>query len=71
MKTASDHIISLIEEEILKLPHGLQDSKNIFIGGFSQGGMLSLCSFLRFDKPLGGVICLSGINTYDSESDNG
>jgi hypothetical protein len=35
MKTASDHIISLIEEEIHKLPHGLQDSKNIFIGGFS------------------------------------
>jgi len=35
MKTASDHIIDLIEEEIQKLPHGLQYSRNIFIGGFS------------------------------------
>jgi len=33
--------------------------------------MLSLCSLFRFNKTLGGVICLSGINTYDHESDFG
>lgn len=36
----------------------------VFIGGFSQGGVLSLATYLRyekFDNPLGGVFALSGM----------
>jgi predicted esterase len=35
--------------------------KNIFIGGFSQGGALSLISGLKYDKEkIGGIIIMSG-----------
>lgn len=35
------------------------DSKRIVLGGFSQGGALSLYAGLRFPRPLGGIIALS------------
>lgn len=33
---------------------------DIILGGFSQGGMISLSAGLGFAEPLGGVFCLSG-----------
>jgi len=36
------------------------ESKNIFLAGFSQGAAMSLFTGLRFEKPLGGIISLSG-----------
>ena len=40
----------------------LNDTKNVFIGGFSQGCALSIATFLKYDKLLGGVLGLSGMN---------
>ena len=59
----------MINEEVLKLPEGRQSLTNIFVGGISQGAMLSFAALLRypFKTPLGGVICLIGINPYDIE----
>lgn len=40
------------------------DASKVMIGGFSQGGVLSLAVYLRYkeyDKPLGGVFSLSGM----------
>jgi len=36
------------------------DSREIVLGGFSQGGALSLQAMLRYPKRLGGAVCLSG-----------
>ena len=36
------------------------ESKNIFIGGFSQGSCMSLYFTLNYDVYIGGTICLSG-----------
>lgn len=36
-------------------------TENIFIGGFSQGCMLSLATFLKLKvEALGGLLCYSG-----------
>ena len=35
-------------------------SDQIILGGFSQGGMVSLTAGLAYQKPLGGLFCLSG-----------
>ena len=35
-------------------------AENIFLGGFSQGGMIALSAGLGYSRPLGGVFCLSG-----------
>jgi len=35
-------------------------SENIFLGGFSQGGMIALSAGLDYSRPLGGIYCLSG-----------
>ena len=52
-------VIDLLEKE--KNEFNLKENQ-LFVGGFSQGGALSLYTGLQFDgqKPLGGVICLSG-----------
>lgn len=34
-------------------------SKNIFVGGFSQGGAMAIYTSYRYSQTLGGVICLS------------
>ncbi len=36
------------------------DSKNILLAGFSQGSVIALTTGLQFDKPLAGLIALSG-----------
>lgn len=71
----SDKILSMIETEKSALG---DDASKVFVGGFSQGGILSLATFLRYeqtDSPLGGVFSLSGMQglakdkyTYSSTS---
>ena len=54
----SDQMLGLIEKETALL-NG--KTENVFIGGFSQGCMLSLATFLKMKKEaLGGVLCFSG-----------
>ena len=36
------------------------DSNNIMLAGFSQGAVMALITGLSYDKPLGGIIALSG-----------
>jgi lysophospholipase-2 len=52
---ATETVYSLIDQEE---KNGIS-SNRIVIGGFSQGGALSLYSALRLQKPLAGVIALS------------
>ena len=44
-----------------------KDTSRIFIGGFSQGCMVSLAAFLSWDLPtrLGGVLGLSGMQAMN------
>ena len=56
MLRSAASIRKLIEEEI-----GLGiDSSRILLGGFSQGGAMSLLTALTSDFKLAGVACLSG-----------
>lgn len=50
------NISSLIDEETKK---GI-DSSKIIVGGFSQGGSVSLGVAASYDKKLAGILCLSG-----------
>lgn len=47
---------ALISEEV---DAGLPSSR-IVLGGFSQGGAMSLLTGLTSERKLGGVVCLSG-----------
>ena len=49
----------IIDEQKL-LPN--QDLSRIFLGGFSQGAMVSISTLFAYEwsQPLGGVLCLSG-----------
>ena len=53
---ATDDLIKLIDSEIEKLKD--KDPRRIFIGGFSQGGAMSLATLMRWKgkKNLGGII---------------
>ena len=42
------------------------ENGKFIVGGFSQGGSLSLSSNLFLKEKIGGVICLSGFNVWDS-----
>lgn len=55
IKKATSNIHALIHAEISA---GIAPGR-IFLGGFSQGGALSLHAGLTFDKPIGGIIALS------------
>ena len=55
IKAAAEYILSLIEAE---MSSGLASS-NIILGGFSQGGALSLYTSLITSHKLGGCIALS------------
>ena len=55
IEKAAAMVHSLIEEEINR---GIS-SHRIIVGGFSQGGALSLYSSLRSKRTLGGVVTLS------------
>jgi len=43
------------------------DSKNIFLGGFSQGGIMSMALGLRYPEKVAGIICLSGKLYFELE----
>ena len=60
----------MIDEELCLLPKMLQDPNRIFIGGFSQGAIVTLSSLLSYqrDKPLGGTFCFGGILGYVIEN---
>ena len=51
-------IFDIIEKESIALNNNY---KNIYIGGFSQGAMLSLYIGLSYKKQIGGVVACSGI----------
>lgn len=55
IRSASDSIHKMINDEIKA---GIS-SKNIILGGFSQGGALALFAALTFAEPLAGVMALS------------
>ena len=59
----TDDFFELIEKERLRFPPGKQTNKRIFLGGFSQGAMTSVATFVRQrgPDPLGGVIALAGL----------
>ena len=57
VEKSSKKVIEEIEQEI-KL---VKSSKNVFLGGFSQGASISLNVGLNFEQNLGGVISCSGI----------
>lgn len=46
----------LIDTEIAE---GLQPNR-IILGGFSQGAAMTLLTGLSYDKPLAGLVCMSG-----------
>lgn len=43
----------------LEIERGIP-SERVFLGGFSQGCAMTLLAGLRYDKPLGGLVALSG-----------
>ena len=55
VKSAAEYVNSLIEAEIA----GGIDSSRIILGGFSQGGALSLYTAVTTKHRLGGVVALS------------
>ncbi|KAL2715794.1 acyl-protein thioesterase 1-like [Vespula squamosa] len=52
---AADYVRSLIAQEVAA---GIS-TKNIVLGGFSQGGALAMYSALTYPEPLAGIIALS------------
>ena len=66
----SDHLLTLIDEEVSLLPKMLQDPNRIIIGGYSQGAIVTLSSLLSYrkDVPLGGSFCFGGILGYVIEN---
>lgn len=64
--TKSSEMISELINNIQK-EYQIEDGK-IIVGGFSQGGALALSSNLFLKEKLGGIICLSGFNVWDSSS---
>lgn len=63
--------LSETAEMILKIAQQeadtLGDPSKVFIGGFSQGSVVTLAAFLHYKgtKPLGGFIVLSGMQGLD------
>lgn len=59
-------MLKIIDDEV----ELLGDPSKIFIGGFAQGSVTALATFLKYkgDIPLGGVIALSGMQGLDHEN---
>jgi phospholipase/carboxylesterase len=55
IERARDHLLALIEQEQQR---GIR-SENILLAGFSQGGVVTLHTALRYAQPLAGVLALS------------
>lgn len=60
LEFSAEYLLFLIDKEAALLGG---DASRVFIGGFSQGGAVSLAAFLKFkgQKPLGGVIGLGSM----------
>ena len=67
LNEAANVLLRIVEVEKELLPD--KDPSRIFIGGFSQGCMVSLAAFLKYSgtKRLGGVLGLSGMQALDTE----
>lgn len=55
IRKAAEYVRSLIAQEVAA---GIS-TKNIVLGGFSQGGALAMYSALTYPEPLAGIIALS------------
>ena len=66
VEESSKRVMEEIEEE-LKI---VKESKNVFLGGFSQGAMVSLNVGVTLDKQLGGVIACSGFLFLQDQINN-
>ena len=64
LSQSADFLLELVKTEIELFED--KDPKRVFIGGFSQGSCVSLTAYHRYagSLPLGGVVCLSGIQAY-------
>lgn len=53
----------LIEKERMLFAPGKQTTRRIYLGGFDEGGMMSMATFLRYEgtEPLGGIFALSSL----------
>jgi predicted esterase len=40
----------------------LGSSKQIFLGGFSEGCSMAIATWLKFDQQLGGIIACNGLH---------
>lgn len=60
----------LVEKQIEKEYESIQDYSNIFLGGFSQGAILSAHIGLSFAHKLGGIIACSGFLCSETEIKN-
>jgi predicted esterase len=61
--TSTKMIHDIIDSEVAK---GIP-SKDIVLGGFSQGGAMAMLAGYTYSKPLAGVACLSGWATLRDE----
>ena len=61
LMASANLVLKIVEEEKERFPD--KDLSRIYIGGFSQGCMVSLAAFLMHQGPkqLGGVVGLSGM----------
>ena len=62
LHASSDLLVQLVLKEIGKFPD--QDPRRVFLGGFSQGAIVTLAAFLKLPRnitSLGGVFGLSGL----------
>jgi predicted esterase len=61
IKRSTKLVLDILLRELKELKN---DSKRLFLGGFSLGCCITLASFLKFPAikgPIGGVFCASGI----------
>ena len=67
LNESANRLLKMVKEETQLLPD--KDASKIFIGGFSQGCMVSLAAFLKYSGPkhLGGVLGLSGMQALDTD----
>ena len=64
IKHSTELINQLIESQLEKFP-----SKRIILGGFSQGGAMSIIVGCQSKHKLGGIICCSGYVTMRSQNE--
>lgn len=64
LQESVQRVIDLIQHE----EHSGIPASQIFLGGFSQGAVLALAAGLYFDKPLGGIVALSGYLPFNSNA---